>query len=119
MAPYGEIASRAMLLIRRWLIVVCCIVCGGAAAEPDGKNAKDAVPSPPAVGPAAGAPPSAKSASPAKSAPAASKDAAAAPPTLPDQYKLNMLIRTTIIAVNQANKTGNYAVLRDLGSPNF
>ena len=71
------------------------------------------------AGPAAGAPPSAKSAPPAKSAPSASKDAAAAAPTVPDQYKLNMLIRTTIIAVNQANKTGNYSVLRDLGSPNF
>ncbi|HEX2840341.1 hypothetical protein [Hyphomicrobium sp.] len=30
-----------------------------------------------------------------------------------------MLIRTTIIAVNQANKTNNYTVLRDLGSPRF
>jgi hypothetical protein len=39
--------------------------------------------------------------------------------TIPDDYKLNMLIRTTIIAVSQANKTGNYSVLRDLGSPNF
>jgi hypothetical protein len=69
------------------------------------------------AGPAAGAPPSPKSAPQAKSVPAASKDAAA--PAIPDEFKLNMLIRTTIIAVNQANKTGNYSVLRDLGSPNF
>jgi hypothetical protein len=47
------------------------------------------------------------------------KDAAAAAPTVPDQYKLTMLIRSIVIAVNQANKTGNYSVLRDLGSPNF
>jgi hypothetical protein len=38
---------------------------------------------------------------------------------LPDAYKLNMLIRTTLIALNQANATGNYSVLRDLGTPQF
>lgn len=37
----------------------------------------------------------------------------------PDDYKLNMLIRTTLIALNQANATGNYSVLRDLGTPQF
>jgi hypothetical protein len=30
-----------------------------------------------------------------------------------------MLIRTTLIALNQANQTGNYSVLRDLGTPQF
>lgn len=40
-------------------------------------------------------------------------------PTIPDQYKLNMLIRTTLIALSQANQTGNYSVLRDLGTPQF
>ncbi len=39
--------------------------------------------------------------------------------TLPDQYKLNMMIRTAIIALNQANLTGNYTVLRDLGVTSF
>jgi hypothetical protein len=38
---------------------------------------------------------------------------------LPDAYKLNMLIRTTLIALSQANQTGNYSVLRDLGTPRF
>ncbi|MTD96255.1 hypothetical protein GIW81_18095 [Hyphomicrobium sp. xq] len=38
---------------------------------------------------------------------------------MPDAYKLNMLIRTTLIALNQANQTGNYSVLRDLGTPQF
>lgn len=41
------------------------------------------------------------------------------PPPMPDDYKINLLIRTTIVAVNQANKTGNYSVLRDLGAPGF
>jgi hypothetical protein len=38
---------------------------------------------------------------------------------VPDDYKLAMLIRTSLIALNQANLTGNYSVLRDLGSPAF
>ena len=30
-----------------------------------------------------------------------------------------MLVRSTILALDQANKTGNYTVLRDLGAPAF
>jgi len=45
--------------------------------------------------------------------------AAASNPAIPNDYKLVMLIKTTIIAVNQANMTGNYTLLRDLGSPDF
>lgn len=52
-----------------------------------------------------------------RSAPGAAAKSAA--PQIPDEFKLNMLIRSMIIAVNQANKTGNYTVLRDLGSPKF
>ncbi|MBT3069330.1 hypothetical protein KKP04_00400 [Rhodomicrobium sp. Az07] len=44
---------------------------------------------------------------------------ASARPSLPNDYKLVMLIKSTIIAVNQANATGNYTLLRDLGSPDF
>jgi hypothetical protein len=44
---------------------------------------------------------------------------AAPAPKIPDDFKLNMMIRSTVIAVNQANKTNNYTVLRDLGSPRF
>ena len=40
-------------------------------------------------------------------------------PAIPDAYKMNMLVRTTLIALSQANQTGNYSVLRDLGSPEF
>jgi hypothetical protein len=39
--------------------------------------------------------------------------------SMPNDYRLNLMIRTTIVALNQANQTGNYTVLRDLGSPNF
>jgi len=38
---------------------------------------------------------------------------------VPDAYKMDMLIRTTLIALSQANRTGNYTVIRDLGSPAF
>jgi hypothetical protein len=40
-------------------------------------------------------------------------------PPMPDPLKMNMLIRTTLIALSQANATGNYSVLRDLGTPEF
>lgn len=38
---------------------------------------------------------------------------------IPDDYRLNLLIRTTLIALNQANATRNYTVLRDLAAPGF
>jgi len=51
--------------------------------------------------------------------PRENQTAAAQAPALPDAYKMDMLIRTTLIALSQANLTGNYTVLRDLGSPSF
>ena len=58
-----------------------------------------------------------------KSAPAkaAGPPAASAAPqaSVPDGPILRLLIDTTLIAVNQANLTGNYSVLRDLGAPGF
>lgn len=38
---------------------------------------------------------------------------------VPDAFRLNMMIKSTVIAVNHANTTNNYTVLRDLGSPRF
>jgi len=40
-------------------------------------------------------------------------------PVLPDEYRVNLMIRGIVIALNQANVTGNYTVLRDLGTPGF
>jgi hypothetical protein len=51
--------------------------------------------------------------------PVRAQTATAEAPKIPDPYKLNMLIRTTLIALNQANRTGNYTVLRDLSAPAF
>jgi hypothetical protein len=42
-----------------------------------------------------------------------------AQPTVPRDDVLLILIRATLIALNQANVTGNYTVLRDLGAPGF
>ncbi len=46
--------------------------------------------------------------------------AQSARPTLsPDDPRLLLMVRNAIIALNQANLTGNYSVLRDMGTPNF
>jgi len=114
----------------RWaLVVASCALCAGAGAQIVDKKGKDAQqPAAPAAGQAS---PQAKPDAPAKGpkAPAAAPQGqpagpatqgqAALPPGLPDAYKLNLMIRTTVIAVNQANKTGNYSVLRDLAAPGF
>ena len=39
--------------------------------------------------------------------------------SVPPPLQLSIMIKTTLIAYNQANQTGNYSVLRDLGSPSF
>ena len=40
-------------------------------------------------------------------------------PAVIDRNGVLILIRSTLLALDQANKTGNYTVLRDLGSPGF
>ena len=41
------------------------------------------------------------------------------PATASDDLRLLLMVRNAIIALNQANLTGNYSVLRDMGTPNF
>lgn len=36
-----------------------------------------------------------------------------------DRRLTHSLVKTTLVALNQANLTGNYTVLRDLGTPSF
>ena len=45
--------------------------------------------------------------------------AAATKPANIDRNGVLMLIRSSLLALDQANKTGNYTVLRDLGAPGF
>ena len=44
---------------------------------------------------------------------------AAAQAGVPDSLTVNKLIWSAMAAVDQANQTGNYSVLRDLGAPSF
>ena len=41
------------------------------------------------------------------------------PPRQVDGKTMSILVRTTMVAVDHANKTGNYTVLRDLGARSF
>ncbi len=50
---------------------------------------------------------------------AAAQQTSENPPRVPDAFKLNLLIRTTLIALNHANQTGNYTVFRDIAAPSF
>ena len=59
-----------------------------------------------------------------KPAAPAPKQAAPAQPQGPSPAQIDrngvlILIRSTLLALDQANKTGNYSVLRDLGGPSF
>lgn len=54
----------------------------------------------------------------AQSSPAVRQPAPAALP-VPDEMSLAKLVWSTMAAVDHANKTGNYSVLRDLGSAGF
>ncbi|CAN0359618.1 unnamed protein product, partial [Phaeothamnion confervicola] len=40
-------------------------------------------------------------------------------PVLPDPDKIVLLVRTTLLTVNDAVQTGNYTVLRDKAAPSF
>ena len=52
-------------------------------------------------------------------APLARAEQAAPKPANIDRNGVLMLVRSTLLAVDQANKTGNYTVLRDLSAPGF
>jgi hypothetical protein len=52
-------------------------------------------------------------------APKPTAPSAAPQPAQIDRNGILILIRSTVLALDQANKTGNYTVLRDLGAPGF
>ena len=54
-----------------------------------------------------------------QAAPKARPPAAAPKPAAIDRNGVLILIRSTLLALDHANKTGNYTVLRDLGAPAF
>ena len=51
--------------------------------------------------------------------PMPAQQSAEAAPAVPDDVRLILMIRNTVIALNQANTTGNYSVLREMGTPGF
>ena len=55
--------------------------------------------------------------------PVAAQTSAVQPPRaarpVPDQLELSKLIWSTILAVDHANKSGNYSVLRDMSAQGF
>jgi hypothetical protein len=51
--------------------------------------------------------------------PAAKAEQAAPKPAQIDRNGVIILIRSSLLALDQANKTGNYTVLRDIGAPGF
>jgi len=53
------------------------------------------------------------------SAAAGAAEQQATKPAQIDRNGVLILVRSTLIALDQANKTGNYTVLRDLGAPGF
>jgi len=52
-------------------------------------------------------------------APVAVEAATPLPAEPPDGYQLSLLIYSTLTALDQANATGNYTVLRQLAAPSF
>jgi hypothetical protein len=55
----------------------------------------------------------------ARAEPAAKAEQQAPKPAQIDRNGVLMLVRSALLALDQANKTGNYTVLRDLGAPGF
>src|SRR4051794_34001283 len=56
---------------------------------------------------------------PQPSPPAGQQQAAPQHPIQIDRNGVLILVRSSLLALDQANKTGNYTVLRDLGAPGF
>ncbi|WP_156150824.1 hypothetical protein [Hyphomicrobium sp. 99] len=92
-----------------FLALLALVLTASAAYAVDTKKANPAN----AATPGKAAPPAA---APQKT-PEKSPTATALP--IPDGPGLNILIRRTILTINDANLSGNYSVLRDLASPAF
>jgi hypothetical protein len=52
-------------------------------------------------------------------APAAAPQAAPSRPQIPDKTRLGILVQSYMVALSQANFTGNFSVLHDMGAPDF
>lgn len=86
-----------------------------APAAPQAQNAPQPIP----VTEAPGAPQDSNAEQPIAVAQASDPPQSAPRPAQIDRNGVLILIREALLALDQANKTGNYSVLRDLGSPAF
>lgn len=89
------------------VLLLCAAAVSANAQQTPQADAPDAKSAPP---PASGTPPQGT---------VAKAPAQPAKASVPDDLKLIILIRTTLIALNQADLTGNYSVLRDMAAPGF
>lgn len=100
-------ARTAHQVKRSWLAAMACLIALGPFT-PHPLAAQSA--------------PAAKQATPPKSSAAkvsAAKDSPKAAPLQVAPEQILYLIRSTLLTLNDANRSGNYAVLRDLASPDF
>lgn len=95
-------------------LAAALVLCLSSAAWPvDGKT-KAPAPPPPAKS-ASNKDSGTQPANPSKAGPDSETPAAA----IPDARALSILIRRTLLSLNDANLTGNYTVFRDLAAPGF
>jgi hypothetical protein len=83
------------------------LIMAALAALPSAAGAAWAQSAPPPVVAPSGAPPSVAYSAPVSTQP------------LPDELTRAKLIWTSMVAIQQANESGNYSVLRDIASPSF
>jgi hypothetical protein len=91
---------------RRWictLVLVALLAPGAARAEPPKATGKSPPPATHKV----------KGGSESSAPPAPSSQA------VPDGHTISILVRRTLLTLNDANLSGNYTVLRDLSAPGF
>ncbi len=97
------------------LVVLAINSAGYTQSAPSQPAQRSAPPSQPAQQPAPPSQPAQQSAPPSQ--PAQQSSPAASPSR--SEEAILVAVRSTLIALDQANVTGNYTVLRDLGAPGF
>lgn len=101
-------AARAMLLrVAEGGTAVLFLAAAALWCPPAWSQAKDK------------AAPTAPAAAPAKKAEPEAKAAPQPQIVMPDADKILLLVRTTLLTLNDAIRTGNYSVLREVASPGF
>jgi hypothetical protein len=109
---HGRGNGRARAIILCWLIGV--FLAAGVAWALTAALAQQKPPDPKAAAPARGAP------APKQQQQQSQQQQQPPPPALPVSTEQTLyLIRSTLLTLNDANRSGNYTVLRDLAAPDF